>query len=77
MKKALDLLDHYCQDYGIQRVAATRLGYEDEGPVLSWWRATEGPSDASPCIVKAMVIGSRWAVMEGRSDAKSGKAGEQ
>jgi hypothetical protein len=42
MEKALGLLDDYCREHGFQRVASSRLGYEDEGQVLNSWREKPG-----------------------------------
>ena len=42
MKRALGLLEDYCRRNGIRHVASSRLGYEDEGPVLNDWRKKPG-----------------------------------
>jgi hypothetical protein len=43
MEKALALLDDYCRETGFESVATSRIGYEDEGPVLDEWRRQTGP----------------------------------
>ena len=42
MNKALQMLEAYCGERGYRRVALTRCGYEDEGPVLGEWQAGAG-----------------------------------
>ncbi len=42
MARALQLLEVYCDEHGYCRVALTRCGYEDEGPVLNEWRVQAG-----------------------------------
>ncbi len=42
MDKALQMLEDYCGERGYRRVALTRCGYEDEGPVLGEWQAGAG-----------------------------------
>jgi len=43
LKKALGLLDKYCRKNRMKRVAISRLGFEDEGPLLNESRKTAGP----------------------------------
>jgi hypothetical protein len=45
MDKALQMLEDYCGERGYRRVALTRCGHEDEGPVLADWQAGAGNID--------------------------------
>lgn len=42
MDAALQKLDEICRTHGIERVAAVPFGFEDEGQVLTEWRAVDG-----------------------------------